>query len=245
VLFIAALALSTWPRNASAAKPTRPIVVAYFGDSLASEAQQYFRTVLTSTGVARVRAATYGGTAICDFLERMRHEAARRPQAAVIQFSGNAYTPCMRGPNGLELRGDLLLAKYRADAEEAVRIFDQVGAHVYLVGAPPTRDDATSAQHINDLYRSVAAGSHSTVHYVDAGQAVLHNGRYTATLPCTEGEPCNPVGRNIVRAPDGRHFCPTLPRPHRGVTEACSEWSSGGFRYGIAMAKPIMRDFNL
>ena len=55
---------------------------------------------------------------------------------------------------------------------------------------------------------------HANLRYVDAGAAVLDEGRWTETLSCLPSEPCvggtDPLGRavNVVRAPDGVHFCP-------------------------------------
>jgi hypothetical protein len=86
------------------------------------------------------------------------------------------------------------------------------------------------------------------VTYVDAGAAVLLDGRWTETLPCVALEPCiggtdaNGVGVNVVRAPDGGHFCPGAPNAARGVTARCSTWSSGAFRYGNAMAEGVLGD---
>ena len=50
---------------------------------------------LASAG-ADVKTRTFGGTAICDFLEQMRADASElEPDAVVIEFSGNALTPCV------------------------------------------------------------------------------------------------------------------------------------------------------
>src|SRR5689334_25265552 len=49
-----------------------PLRVALYGDSLAFEARDHFTAALTATGQAEVRTATYGGTAICDWLGQMR-----------------------------------------------------------------------------------------------------------------------------------------------------------------------------
>jgi hypothetical protein len=46
---------------------------------------------------------------------------------------------------------------------------------------------------------------------------------------------------NIVRAADGTHFCPAPVTVVRGVTGACPVWSSGAFRFGTAMAEPLIR----
>ena len=47
---------------------------------------------------------------------------------------------------------------------------------------------------------------------------------------------------SLVRAPDGVHFCPAGKDAHRGVTATCPVWSSGAYRYGSAMAQPVVLD---
>jgi hypothetical protein len=243
------------PPDAARPTPVRPrftgtLRVSYFGDSLAHEAQDHFDARLRVTGHADVHLATYGGTAICDWFERMRTEAATwRPNVAVIEFSGNALTPCMQGATGAPLEGAAYVAKYRTDAQEVVRIFTAVGAHVYFAGAPESRRQADDPDYrggaINAVYRTVARAGSSDVRFVDAGASVLDHGRWTETLPCTAHEPCGASGRNIVRAPDGAHFCPTGDAARRGVTGACAVWSSGAYRYALAMARPVVRDYAL
>ncbi|HVM67739.1 MAG TPA: hypothetical protein VMU14_22890 [Acidimicrobiales bacterium] len=73
-------------------------------------------------------------------------------------------------------------------------------------------------------------------------------GRWTETLPCLPGEPCtggrdaNGTPVNVVRAPDGAHFCPGAPAAVRGVTAGCPVWSSGSWRFGNAMAAPVIAE---
>ena len=49
------------------------------------------------TGRYIVSNNTYGGTATCDWLGKMAAAAAEHPEAAILVFSGNAFTPCMDG----------------------------------------------------------------------------------------------------------------------------------------------------
>jgi hypothetical protein len=224
--------------------------VAYFGDSLANEAQDQFTARLVGTRRAEVHAATFGGTAICDWFERMRAEATTwRPNVAVVEFSGNALTGCMQDVHGVALSGPAYVDKYRVDAGEVLRIFRAVGARVYFAGAPVSRRQAEDPDYhggvINDVYRDVARDDRTHARFVDAGASVLDHGRWTATLPCAPGEPCGPDGRNAVRAPDGAHFCPIAAPARHGVTETCAVWSSGAYRYGVAMAAPVVRDYSL
>jgi hypothetical protein len=98
----------------------------------------------------------------------------------------------------------------------------------------------------NALHSDIAALTGAE--YIDAGAAVLDHGRWTATMPCLVTEPCTGSadgidhGVNVVRSPDGTHFCPTAGTAEQGVTDGCAVWSSGAYRFGSAMAVPIIHD---
>jgi hypothetical protein len=239
-----------------AALPVAPdgATVILYGDSLASEAADHFRDALTTAGVANVRTSTFGGTAICDWLDRMRSDAsALHPTAVVVEFSGNALTPCMLDGQGESLAVTLnaYYRKYATDAREVLSIFATSGTRVYFAGAPKTRaaeeTNDLNAGLLNTVYADLASET-ADARFVAAGTALLHDGHWTGTLPCLASEPCtggvDAEGRgvNVVRAPDGGHFCPGAPGATRGVTGACPVWSSGAFRYGNAMAAAVIRD---
>jgi hypothetical protein len=228
-----------------------PPSVILYGDSLATESQDVFRGVLNDAGIADVRTQTFGGTALCDWLDRMRADAAEtHPTAVVIEFSGNALTPCMQDSAGNALTGDAYYAKYAADATEALRIFLESGARVYFASAPINQHAADAhdpnANRLNAMYASLANFDLST--FEDAGASVLDHDQWTKTLPCLPNEPCtggtdaNGTAVNIVRAPDGGHFCPTAPAAVHGVTGICPVWSSGAYRYGNALASAVIHD---
>ena len=226
----------------------RPVVILY-GDSLAWEARNHFRWAFEHHPGIEVVERTFGGTAICDWLHAMREDAASlAPRAVVVEFSGNALTPCMH-EGAQALQGDELLERYRSDAEAIVRIFEPIDTGLYFAGAPGPRDSSGGdfgGGRLNHMYREIARTPGDGVDYVDAGAAVLDRGRWTQTLPCLHEEPCeggfDAEGRavNVVRAPDGNHFCPTWHQAHGGATGTCDVWSSGAFRYGAAMARPII-----
>jgi hypothetical protein len=193
---------------------------------------------------------THGGTAICDWLDEMQDDAARlAPGAVVLEFSGNNLTPCMQDAAGRGLEGDAYWARYRADTEAAIAIFGPTNTRVFLAGAPMSRVQATTGDFhgglVNAMYAEIA-DQHDRTAYVDAGAAVLDHGRWTPTLPCLSTEPCIggtdllDRGFNEVRAPDGGHFCPASEDAKRGVVAACPVWSSGAYRYGNAMAAPVL-----
>lgn len=219
--------------------PVRP-VVALYGDSLSWEARELFVAELASRApAAPVTVRTHGGTALCDWLDQMRADAAGLAGGvAVVQFSGNNFTPCMLDRSGVGLTGESLVDRYRADAETAIAVFRSTGTTVLLAGAPIVDSE------LNAMYGELAE-RHDGVVYVPAGDAVFDGGRWTATLPCLPGEPCEggvdasgtPV--NVVRAPDALHFCPTGAEG-RGPDDDCPVWSSGAYRFALALAAPVI-----
>jgi hypothetical protein len=237
----------------SPSTPTAPLanpVVILYGDSLAWEAEDAFVAAFAGRPGVQVITRTYGGTAICDWFDEMHEDAATlAPGAVVLEFSGNNLTPCMEDADGRGLTGDAYWARYRADAQAAIDTFAPHNTRVYLAGAPISYDQEASGDFhgglVNAMYEQLA-GEQVGVMYVDAGAAVLDHGRWTATLPCVPGEPCtggtDRAGRavNLVRAPDGGHFCPASEEAKRGVVGACPVWSSGAFRYANAMARPVL-----
>jgi hypothetical protein len=228
------------------------VAVILYGDSLAWEAETEFTRALRDAGISKVWTRTYGGTAICDWFDEMQSDAdAIHPSVVVVEFSGNALTPCMTDERGssLALDREAHHAKYREDARRVLELFGPSGAHVIFAGAPislrgeETHDPAS--RWFNQLYASLPIWF-ADASYVDAGASVLRNGRWTATLACLAAEPCvggtdaDDIAVNVVRAPDGGHFCPGAPGADRGVTTACSVWSSGAYRYAHAMAGSVL-----
>jgi hypothetical protein len=234
------------------AEPQAVRRVVLYGDSLAAQSQEFFAAKLASAGITQVTTRTFGGTAICDWLGKMRVDAmAIHPDAVVVEFSGNALTPCMEALDDRPLSGAAYFAKYAADAAAVLRIFTPRHAIVLFAGAPISRSaersgDPTTAI-LHALYAALARTS-PYGRYTDAGASVLSGGRWTETLPCLPAEPCtggrdaNGTLVNVVRAPDGGHFCPGAPAAVRGVTAACPVWASGAWRFGIAMAAPVIAE---
>ena len=151
----------------------------------------------------------------------------------------------------MALGGIEIADAYRVDAAEVVRTFPQ--ARVYFAGAPEGREQGEGHDFrggfVDAVYEEVVA-RHPSARYVDAGASVLDaDGRWTRTLPCLPTEPCtggtdrDGAGVNVVRSPDGGHFCPSgRAEVRQGVTEPCSVFSSGALRYGTAMANAVAAD---
>ena len=224
---------------------TRPVVVLY-GDSLAWESRQAFTEWFTDRPSVEVMTRTFGGTAICDWLDQMAADAVSlAPGIVVVEFSGNSFTPCMQDAAGVQLTGDAVTERYLVDAAAVIALFAPIGTKVVFAGAPVSGPTSAVVGRMNSLYADLA-DRHEGVWYEDAGAAVLDDDSYTISLPCLSSEPCEggynsdglPV--NIVRAPDGIHFCPVSGEAFAGVTDNCPVWSSGAYRYGRAMAQPVI-----
>jgi hypothetical protein len=182
----------------------------------------------------------------------MRGDAAHlHPDAVVVEFSGNNLTPCMHAPDGKALAGPAYYHKYRADAAEVLDIFSRDQTLVFFASSPINRN-AQLLHHpgtliLNTIYSQLAQFGPDG-RYIDAGASVLLDGHWTKTLPCLPGEPCTggrdadgtPV--NVMRAPDGAHFCPGAPPAVHGMTGQCPVWSSGAWRFGNAMATPVIQE---
>ena len=211
-----------------------------FGDSLGYQAEPYLDLFLAQSHKYAVSNYTYGGTATCDWLSVMARAASEHPQAAVFVFSGNAFTPCM---DGVDVRSPQYYDLYTNYTEQAIGIFSAVGAHVFLVGSPVDESSVAGWDHLDDIYRQMAQANPLTVTFVDAGASVeTAAGGFAWVLPCISIEPsCGPGGTNVVRSPDGVHFCPDGIPASRGVTGPCDEYSAGAFRFSLAMASAVMR----
>ena len=110
-------------RHRVAAHRSKRAACILYGDSLAFQARD-LQAALVHAGITQVTTRTYGGTAICDWFDQMRADAATiRPDAVVIEFSGNALTTCMKALDGSPLSGDAYFQKYAEDASTVVSIF--------------------------------------------------------------------------------------------------------------------------
>lgn len=241
----------TASESPAARTATGPVRVLLTGDSLSQEAGTHFADAITATGNAVVdKTLVFGGTAICDWLPRLDAKLAQfRPDVAVAEFSGNALSPCMINPaTGSPFAGDAYVDKYWNDANAAMRIFTQYDVTVYWVEAPVGR--ASRGRPLAPVYGALPS-SWENARFVNSGTAVLDRGDYVDYLPCIASEPCTDTDpasgqpASKVRAPDGAHFCPTGAEAVRGVTGGCSVWSSGAWRFGTAMAAPVIQDFGL
>ncbi len=213
--------------------------VALYGDSLVSEVGQDFAFLATRAG-ASVQVHAFPGVSPCDYFTSMTAVAREwRPTIAVLLFTGDVFTACN---GGVQVGTAPYFAKYKEETRTAISIFRSVDADVVLIGQPAdsTARLTKNGTALNRLYRSIAEATPG-VRYDDAGQAVMAKGRFTWTLPCLSRQPCTgPHGTNVVRAPDGVHFCPNGKTTLQQGFEQCDVYSSGAFRLASAMEKATL-----
>lgn len=226
--------------------------VAYYGDSLAASAQEWVGTFLELGGRLNYFPGTFPGSAICDWYPRFDEDIASIDLwAVVLFFTNNTFSPCMKNADGSDLSDQEVLDKFRSDLGETIDRFTDAGATVYLPTIPTSRGELVlginSSEELNGLFADLADGRDDVV-LVEAGRAVLDaDGNYAETLPCLPTEPCtggvdeNGIGVNLVREPDGVHFCSGGYGPDVPIeTNTCPTWSSGAFRYAGALTAPII-----
>jgi len=217
--------------------------VAVFGDSLADEAGADFVYIAALSGYA-AELHVAGGTAPCDWLgdlaELVARPAAERPTVAVIEFTGNNFTACMR-PDGMAPSADETVADYQRDATTYVTSLLGAGVRPVFALAPAV-DHPSLVPQINALWRSLA-GEYPGVGVVDAGAPVEGpEGTFSQFLPCESWEHAAQgcwEGQVIVRAPDGTHFCPDEAHTVNGVVGVCDVASPGAVRYALGMAEAL------
>jgi hypothetical protein len=218
---------------------------------------------LDATGKVNTITHTYGGTALCDWFPDMQSEinpanpTGFHPQVAIIQFSGDAFTPCMKTSSGAPYTGQALINKYAADSAMAISMFSKAGIPVFFVSTPISRLEAAKG-YVGDTPIDFMFGTLPSrypaghlAQFIDGAQAVEWHGHYSATLPCQAGETCTgswPDGTKtvVVREADGTHFCPVKEVSVDGsATTTCPVPMPGAERYARAIATPILRAFSL
>jgi hypothetical protein len=220
------------------AAPRRPRIL-LFGDSLLVEAAPHVRALAAKAGVD-VDVEALGGTAICDWQPSVKATRERfRPEVSVIAFSGNSLTPCTRDAAKQQLSGSALGLRYGRDLDAMAAVLRPAGP-VYAVRPPARKYWNISAQAVDAAYSDAARVR--TTRIIEGGQLVSPGGTWAGVLPCLASEPCvGPVVKgtrqNVVRSPDGLHFCPTGYDKGR-----CDGWSSGAYRYAVSIMGPVLRD---
>jgi hypothetical protein len=253
----------------SVASPVAPVKVYFYGDSLFVEAAQYLGPAFNSQTTS-VRVNAVGGVALCDYVYPSYHvpgrtgvpgailqlTAANAPTVAVLQFTGNNFTPCITPDDTTPAS---LALNYATMLRAAVEHLLAIGTRLVIVSRGPegsyqlaTNDQFQAA--LLNAYQTVVAYEHSPKIIYDnaADGSVLSGPNYVDALPCLAAEVANGecanltvngvAGYNPVRSPDKRHFCPNTSANFKGQLPAlCTVWDSGAARFLDSLVRPIWR----
>jgi hypothetical protein len=208
--------------------------VAVFGDSLVLQSWAYLRRIAKDRGQP-FDGGAYGGTALCDWLPGIEHALTTdKPAALVLAFAGNNLTPCTLTASGGRRDGPKLVARYRADTEQAIADASRVHTKLFVVGPAAMRDRQWDdhATRLRKMLRTLAARHHDVV-YLDA-HAVLSPSGFRAARPCLAFETaalgCH-HGSIVVRNDDGVHLSPPVGGD--------GGYSAGGWRFATLLMRGV------
>jgi hypothetical protein len=238
-------------------------LVYVYGDSLMAESQTPLQFQLGLDHISSV-IHDHGGTALCDWIPTIQAGVdSIRPTMVVIEFSGNALTPCMTGARSRSS----WLAKYQADLVHLAAWLHTRGVSLLVVAGPPgihktgarvvipttwsigriPQGYAPNDTELNDMYQATVSRYQAQgwdMSYLAADNAVAGpNGQWTYVLPALPFETPS-MGRAasgliVVRASDYAHFCPSTVATPDGVTHDSKVWDGGAWRYAAAISRGV------
>jgi hypothetical protein len=232
------------PESGLARPDAEPVRVSLFGDSLTYQARAAFLTGTVPLGVQLVTVSTRPGAALCDDRDAIvRDLTSKRPDLALLEYSGNSFTPCMTDASGAQLTigSRVWRDRYREDLDRIATIAASTGTDVVWATAPPVEKIDAPPDYparIAAVARAVAERD-PRVRVADTGAAVAGRDGYAPTLPCRTDEAalCRD-DRIAVRADDGLHFDCIGTVDFMG---GCVGYSAGARRYGAALAAIVQR----
>jgi hypothetical protein len=273
LLALAGLVAAVALPGAAAASPrgdsSTRVRIDVFGDSLADQASNYLAGDLNPAATT-LDTRTVGGSALCDFVYPdmrttpgglvdnatrgpiLKLTRATAPRVAVLEFSGNDFTPCIESTPFNLTTFD---ANYAYNLRAAIAHLRSIGTREVLIDAGPhTAGTGPIYAQLVTLYRAIAERSTGMiVRYAGAADrsVLTANGQFTQYLPClgfeVKQQLCgdviiNGVENDKVRSDDGIHFCPVTVGNSLGqVPVYCPVYSSGAYRYALALATLVWR----
>ncbi len=229
------------PNVAPAAAHPR-VTVSFFSDSLGWQARGYLKDNLNPKTTGFSSQGSFPGFAPCDDLKLVEKlTSATAPTIAILQFSGDRGTRCMKGVTTAKE----LIAKYTKDLDTIIGLLLRDGTRYVIVDRGPI------AKHnywwfpvMRKMYGVIVASWHSPrVLYAQGADAVVETpaGGFTRSLPGLPIEVrftrCSRGSSITVRASDGLHFC---PKPDAvGLGSPCPVYASGAFRFARGFARVV------
>lgn len=216
--------------NAKAGTSNMGIV---YGDSLTVQAEGALKTwMLPSNTVYQA----YGGTAICDWVDRARSDRTRNPSWVILAFTGNTAGGTCAGDAFAKGGVSGAVENYRT-ALQNMRLIFPASTKIYVVASPEMNAQKVCSQgntfscwfpfngapELNTMYLSESKTLPNVEYIPDASDLVSYHIGIFGLDFCLPGE-CS--GTIVVRASDGVH-----------LTDA------GAFRYAVGMTAGVRRDF--
>jgi len=152
-----------------------------------------------------------GGTAICNWDDKLQAYAADPPETMVISFAGNDIPHTCFNPTDESRDAATVAAAYREDLDSVIEMFAAAGSELHAVVPPPIRDvqfeERAAAMRV--MYAE-AADDHPDLHLIDSATQLDPDGTgFVESLPCASWDTDCPAGGTVVvRQADGIHLTP-------------------------------------
>jgi hypothetical protein len=176
------------PPPGRAATPEDPLRVAIFGDSVAQDSAVGLQAALESTGAVSVTSLfpiTFGLTRPYDWRTEFGRIVEQQGTEMAVLFLGGSWDQpvALADPEA-----------YRALVAEAVDVLSSSGAHVILIGTPPTHEELMTEANrdvLNEIYASMEALRPGVASYLDPDPALAASpsgdGGFVEHLPTADG----------------------------------------------------------
>ena len=216
----------------------------YYGDSIAAESFPYFKKAMQTKVSWLAVDRSLPGSSPCDWYARLAADMRLgTPRIVMIESFGNNISRCqIRNGSRANSESNTYWQRYQADLNSLVsRVPTDIP--VWLSPAAAARNDLSAGtSHKARMLSAMqaVARAHSNVKIVDAGAAVeLPGGQYSPWANCLPKEPCTnqpALGKNILHARDGLHFCPAITNATIALLRHCPVYASGAYRFANAQA---------
>lgn len=186
--------------------PASPFDLVVLGDSFVEHSRDQIRAYAESQGLT-VEVMGLGGTAICNWDDKLEAYAEVPPPVMVISFAGNDIPDTCFNPTDESRDAATVAAGYREELDDVVDLFADTGSELWAVVPPPIRDEQFEerAAAMRVMYAEAAA-DHPDLHLVDAAEGL--GATFLETMPCADWDECPASGEVVVRQVDGIHLEP-------------------------------------
>ena len=200
-----------------------PLDLVVLGDSFVEHSRDQIAAYAEAQGLD-AEVMGLGGTAICNWDDKLSAYAADPPAVMVVSFAGNDIPGTCFNPTDESRDAATVAAAYREDLDAVVEMFADAGSELYAVVPPPIRDvqfeERAAAMRV--MYAE-AADDLPSLHLIDSATQLDPQGTgFQESLPCASWDTdCPATGEVVVRQTDGIHVTPAgAERYARAIVDA-------------------------